>query len=162
MTVESLLLVLSFLVTAAMLWNSRGQKHAAARSAHADAEVARIEWERRAQEVADTERQRVLFELIPPVWGDGGTKSRSRSRRDDEYVLRHVGTEIAHGVRVDPQGLIAEGDLEFASFAPGEERLLLLLPTAREPGTGYLGVTWHHLADRSDQQQFTHLLIRRT
>lgn len=134
------------------VWYSRGQKRAAEqaaaearRSADAAAEVATIERDRRAEEVAEADRLRVRFEL--------------EHQSGQAFLLRNVGTEIAYGVHVDTEGLGTGGEVEdFEKFSPDDAHRYLLSSTLDCDGTERVLVTWHHRQDRSDEPRSVRLL----
>jgi hypothetical protein len=115
----------------------------AKRSADAAAEMARIEQERRTEEVAEADRHRVRFVLD---FESGST-----------YLLRNIGTDTAYWVHVDMGGMGVAGEVEdFEEFPPGEVHRYVL---ARIFGDklDHIVVTWHHRSDRSDSPQSTKL-----
>ena len=134
------------------VWYGRGQKRAAdraaaeaRRSADAAAEVTEIERARRADEVADTDRRRVRFELIP----EGG----------HAYLLRNVGTDTAYDVRVETGGMGAVGEVEdFDEFEAGSKHRYFLARTSDPGQAEHVVVTWQHRQDLSDARQSTKLL----
>ncbi|MCM3886150.1 hypothetical protein [Frankia sp. R82] len=117
----------------------------ARRAADAAEEATRIERERRTDELADAERQRVVFELRP----DSG----------DNYVLHQAGTDTAYGVHVDIGDLDSAGrQTDFDEIPPGLDHLLYL-SQGFETATTHIVVSWHLRPDRSDSQQSVKLLI---
>jgi len=104
MTVASLLISCVAAVAAiGAVWYGRGQKRAAEtasqearRAADAAADMATIERDRRAEELAEAERNRVVFRLEYEV--------------GSAYRLRNRGTDTAYGVHVDLGGMGIVGD----------------------------------------------------
>jgi type II secretory pathway pseudopilin PulG len=119
MTVASFVIsCVAVLAAIGAAWYGRGQKRAAEqsaveakRSADAAAEVTRIEQQRRAEEVTEADRRRVMFELV--------------FHKGNSYLLRNEGTDSAYGVHVDTQGLVPQGDLD---FDPPVRRTSILFP----------------------------------
>ncbi len=140
------------LVACLAAWYGRGQKRAAEQSAaeakrSADAAVALAEVEaaRRADEVAESERQRVRFVL---EHYDG-----------DTYVLRNVGTDSAHGVHIDTGGMGDQDEVvDFDEFEADSEHRLFLASTFDADQADHVVVTWHHAEDRSDKPRSAKLL----
>jgi len=136
----------------AAVWYGRGQKRAAdrsaaeaKRSADAAAEMAEVERARRAEEVAETERRRVRFELVP----EGGSA----------HVLINTGTDAAYGVHVDTGNLGVMGeDTDFEVFEPGDQHRFLLSRRVDADLVEHVVVTWHHRPDRSDERRMVKLL----
>jgi hypothetical protein len=124
-------------------WYARAQKVIAKeaagdakRSADAAAEVAKIERDRRSEEVAAADASRVDFELV--------------RRGGDSWLLRNKGTESAFGVHVDPGNLRSRGEMDFDEFPAREARRYLFVRTLGSDQTDHVLVTWHHLPDLSD------------
>lgn len=134
------------------VWYSRGQKLAAdravteaKRAADSAAEMVQIEQDRRDEELADTERRRVLFVLDHAV--------------GHAYVLRNAGSDVAYDVHVDTEGLGTVNELtHFAEFQPGFEHRYVLSRTMGQDGSERVAVTWHNRQDRSDEPQTVRLL----
>ena len=151
MTVASFVLSCFALVVAgiAVLYahrQTRAAEQSAAeskRSADAAADMAKIEQERRAEEVAEAERHRVRFEL----------EHQSRSA----YLLRNVGTDSAYGVNVETEVLVSRGEVDFDEFRAGDAHKYLL--TSTWGGPDHIVVSWHHRPDRSDVPQSTKLYL---
>ncbi|KPM55688.1 hypothetical protein ACG83_10405 [Frankia sp. R43] len=148
---------LALLASAASAWFARGQKHAAdlavaeaQRAADAAAETVRIEQARRADEVAEAERNRVRFELIPDIASNGAT-----------WYLQQAGTDTAYGVHVDTGDLLGSSGqvTTFNEFPAGDQQQLVLLRTT-DTTTERIEVTWHQRPDHSDPQQSVSLLVR--
>ncbi|MCK9876604.1 hypothetical protein MXD59_12585 [Frankia sp. Ag45/Mut15] len=117
----------------------------ARRSADAEEEATRIEQERRADELADAERRRVVFRLRP--------------LGKDNHALHHSGTDSAYGVHVDIGDLDSAGrQTDFDEIPPGLDHLLYL-SQGFETATTHIVVSWHLRPDRSDSQQSVKLLI---
>jgi hypothetical protein len=126
-------------------WYSRRSVTEAKRSADAAAEVADVDRARRADEVADAERRRVRFELVP----EGGSA----------YVLQNVGTATAYGVHVDTGGLGFQDEVtDFEEFEADGEHRYLLTRTMDPDQADHVVVTWHHRPDRSDERRSVTLL----
>lgn len=142
MTVASFVIsCVAALFAASAVWYARGQKLAAEksaleakRSADAAAEMARIEQERRAEEVTQAEKLRVQFNLV--------------HHNKSAYLLRNDGTDSAYGVHVDAQGIVARGETDFEQFAAGDAHKYILARSMGSPD--HITVTWHHRSDRSD------------
>jgi len=124
MTIASFVIsCLAAVAAVAATWYGRGQKLAAdwaaaeaKRSADAAAEVTEIERARRAVEVADADRRRVRFELMP----DG----------NHAYLLRNVGTDTAYGVHVETGGMgTVEEAQGFDEFEAGSKHRYFLART---------------------------------
>ncbi|MEX5637225.1 hypothetical protein [Parafrankia sp. FMc2] len=147
---------LAVVVAAFSAWYGRGQKRAAdlaaaeaRRAADAAAETVRIEQARRAEEVAEAERRRVRFELVPV-----GEQNSGR------YILRNSGTDSAYAVHVDTGDLGGGGQAtDFDEFKAEEEQMLFLIKTYGTR-TEYVEIVWHQNADHSDPQRSVRLLIR--
>lgn len=153
MTIASFVIsCLAAVAAVAAVWYGRGQKRAAdlsaaeaKRSADAAAEVAEIERARRADELAESERGRVRFELVP----EGG----------QAYLLRNAGTDTAYGMHVNTGGLGYEDETtDFDEFEAGSEHRYLLVRTFDQDLAEHVVVTWHHRPDRSDQLRTVKLL----
>lgn len=133
-------------------WYARAQKAIAARaadeakrSADAAAEVAEIERNRRAEEVAAAEAGRVKFELIPE---SGST-----------YLLANTGTESAFGVHVDTGGMGTSGEeVDFDEFPANEGCRYVLGRGYGSHQADHVLVTWHHLPDLSDPPRSAKLI----
>jgi hypothetical protein len=126
-------------------WYSHRSVAEAKRSADAAADVADVERARRADEVAEAERRRVRFELVP----EGG----------QEYVLQNAGTDTAYEVHVDTGGLGFQDEVaDFDEFEAGGEHRYLLARTMDPDQAEHVVVTWHHRPDRSDQPRSQRLL----
>ncbi|GAA5115992.1 hypothetical protein GCM10025762_31640 [Haloechinothrix salitolerans] len=135
---------LSALGTLGAVWYARRAVAEARRSADAAKDVADIERARRADEVAEADRQRVKFRLL--------------HRTKDSYVLRNAGTDSAYGVHVDTGGLGVPGEItHFDEFGADEEQPFIL---SRSLGQGpvHVVVAWHMRPDRSDSPQTAKLL----
>jgi Flp pilus assembly protein TadB len=162
MTVASLVVsVLAVVITVLALWYARGQKQAAdrsavaaeqsaaearrsadaaARSADAADEMANIDRDRRDEEVAEAQRNRVVFTLEY----EGGSA----------YRLRNRGTGTAYGVHVDTAGIgTAREQADFAEFTPDDAYKYLLAAGLGATGQECLTVTWYYCEDRSDKTQ---------
>jgi hypothetical protein len=151
MTVASFVIsCAAVLVALGALWYARGQKLAAEqsaleakRSADAAAELAKIEQERRADEVDQANRLRVRFNLV--------------HHNKSAYLLRNDGTDSAYRVHVDSQDIIARGDFDFAEFTAGETHKFIL---ARTMGSAdHITVTWHDEPDHSDSPRSVKLYV---
>jgi hypothetical protein len=155
MTVASFVSSLLALVVAVVaVWYGRGQKRAAdlsaaeaKRAADAAAEVAEIERARRADEVADADRRRVRFVLVP-----AGSQA---------YVLRNAGIDTAYGVHVDARGWGLEDEVtDFEEFESGsEQRYWLIRKGGGADQAEHVLVTWHHRPDRSDGRRSAKSLV---
>ena len=147
MTIASFVIsCLAVLVAGIALWYARGQKVAAEqsaiqakRSADAAADIVRIEQERRAEEVAEAERNRVRFKLI----------SVGRMR----YLLHNQGTDSAYGVHVDGGEQVVEGgdEPEIDEFPADDHREYFFDAAPGEPRR--IEVSWHLNPDCSDARQ---------
>ena len=129
-------------------WYSHRSVAEAKRSADAAAEVAEVERARRADEVADAERRRVRFDLVP----DGGSA----------YVLRNAGTDTAYGVHVDTGGMGLDDEVvEFEEFESGREQRYWFVRKGGPEGSKqpqHIVVTWHLRPDRSERSRSAKLL----
>jgi hypothetical protein len=149
MTIASFVIAcLSALGTCIAIWYSRGQKHAAdksateaKRSADATAEAVEIERERRVEELAEADRGRVNFQLVP--------------QGQHAYLLCNKGSGIAYGVHVDVQDVRTINDVElvfdFEEFRDGESQPFNLFKILGSPGD--IRVTWYQLSDCTDAQR---------
>ncbi|MBA0126321.1 hypothetical protein H0B56_12285 [Haloechinothrix sp. YIM 98757] len=141
----------ALLISAGALWYSRGQKLAADRSARAAeesataaAETADIDKARRAEELDNAERNRVVWRL--------------EHTGDMWYRLINCGTESAYGVQIDAGELIVEEAGPFGEIASdGAEPLLLARSWASNADR--IVVTWHHQPDLSDEPRYRELLV---
>lgn len=133
------------------VWYARAQKtiavratEEAKRSADAAADVAAIERERRAEEVAEADRQRVRFVL--------------EHEHGHAYRLHNLGTDTAFGVHVDTGGMGVQDEVtDIDEFPSGDAPRYLLARTMDPSQADYVLVTWHHLADRSDPRRSARL-----
>lgn len=149
MTIASFVIAFfSALGTCIAVWYGRGQKHAAdksaaeaKRSADSAADEAEIERERRAEELAEADRGRVNFQLVPQ-----GQRA---------YLLCNKGSDIAYGVHVDIRDVRAISDVQlvfdFEEFRDGESQPFNLFKILGSSGDIF--VTWHQLPDRTDAQR---------
>jgi len=130
---------MSALGTLGAVWYAHRAVSEARRSADAANDVADIERARRADEVAEADRQRVKFRLL--------------HRTKDAYVLQNAGTDPAYGVHVDTGGLGVHGEItDFAEFdADEEQQFILSRSLGQEPS--HVVVAWHMRPDRSDPPQ---------
>jgi hypothetical protein len=115
----------------------------AKQSADAAAEMARIEQERRDEEVAEADRHRVHFEL--------------EHQNASAYLMRNTGTDSAYGVHVDLAGMLSRGDVDFDEFRAGEAHKLVLMKAASTDDG--IVITWHQHPDRSDPQRSARLYV---
>lgn len=139
---------LAAIVAIGAAWYARGQKRAAEqpaaeakRFADATATMATIEQERRAEEVADAQRNRVRFVLDH----EGGSR----------YLLRNAGTDTAYGVHVDTKrrGITVGEDEDFEEFPSGDAHRSVLPGGGLNTHAGHIVVTWYCRQDRSDSAQ---------
>ncbi|GAA3012878.1 hypothetical protein [Actinokineospora diospyrosa] len=153
MTVAAFVLsCLGFAVAVLAAWFAHGQKKAAEsaaveakRSADAAEAVAAVERERRAEEVADAARRRVVFGLLQ----FGGR----------QFALRNSGTDTAYGVHVDTGGLgIQDEVVDFEEFEAGHEEAYIFARTMNPEQASHIVVTWHLQPDRSDEPRTVRLL----
>jgi len=150
MTVASLLISCVAAVAAiGAVWYGRGQKRAAEtasqearRAADAAADMATIERDRRAEELAEAERNRVVFRLEYEV--------------GSAYRLRNRGTDTAYGVHVDLGGMGIVGDepVDLPEFPTDYAyQYLLRADGLGSSGQEFVQVTWHYVQDLSDEAQ---------
>lgn len=138
---------LSVVLALASVWYAHRAIAEAKRSADAAAEVTGIERERRAEEVADAERRRVVFDLT--------------RTGDAQYVLRHAGTDTAYGVHVDLGGRRFAGpSADIDEIESGEELVYVLSRGLGRSISDYMVVSWHHQQDRSDPRRSMKLLVQ--
>ncbi|SDH61072.1 hypothetical protein SAMN05216553_13515 [Lentzea fradiae] len=151
MTVASFIIsVVAVLVAMGALWYARGQKLAAERSAQeakrsadAAADLAKIERDRRRDEVDEAKRLRVRFNLV--------------HHNKSAYLLRNDGTDTVYGVHVDAQNILIRGDSDISEFPSGDSHKYVL---GRTMDSGdHIIVTWHHEPDRSDSPRSTKLYV---
>lgn len=141
----------SALFTGWGLWYSRGLKRAADRSAQAAEEsasaardTADIDMARRADELAEAERTRVVWSLA--LVGK------------DRYRLTNEGTEPAYGVEIDTNPVTPHGETSLDVF-PAAHAESYLIPQTLGENTDRMTVTWHHQPDRSDEPRSKELPV---
>jgi hypothetical protein len=135
--------VVTVVFTGGAVWYARGGKLAASRSAAA-AESSALEAKRSADAAHEAvgyqrdevERNRVVFRLEP-----GSQEMR---------LLRNAGTHSAYCVHVDTGDLGGEPVTDYDEFESGRAEPYVL-PGSLASMTNSIVVTWHHLADCSDE-----------
>ena len=139
---ETASLVISVIAVAfagGALWYARGEKLAAADSARAAKRSADAAHESVGYERDEVERNRVVFQL-DPVSGH-------------QHLLRNAGTHSAYGVHVDAGDLGFDDDVtDYDEFESGRAEPYMFARTLGSTSSGIV-VTWHHLADRSDERR---------
>lgn len=134
---------LSALFTGWGVLYSRGLKHASDRSAEAAEESAiaarettDIDKARRADELTEAERNRVVWSL--------------RHIKKIRYRLTNHGTESAYGVQIDTGAARTDGNTNIEEFPAGHVESYLILQ-AMGASTDKMMVTWHHQPDLDDE-----------